>query len=863
MKKVLLAISVATALFANEYQDISQKFLEYQNSNKSIISQEILTKDNVEVGYLFNLSSGGYIIVPISKKLSPIKGYSFESNFENLPPKFKEYVLNQLYLAATDKSLAKVIDTTISDRWNFLENYTPSSNRTLYSYTPNTALLTTAWNQEYPYNKYFPKLEDDTTLAGCVQVAMGQVMNYHQYPARGQGVIKSDIKIQDASKNTVRTDTLKAVLNKYYNWDIMPTSHDDGLEYQNDELAYLMRDLLIVNSATAGVEETLASANTSALVENFGYSNTIARMDNSDSSFISTIKAQIDLEQPVLLSLPGHMVVADGYQDDSSGNYIHINMGWGGSNNDFYNLDDTIVTSSLSFPVSSGALDMIYNIKPCSQSNGDCYVNIENTDTLSGLNITGNFASDLDVDKYEVYLSGSTTFSGDRGYSNQAFYIAVYSSSGALVQDIANTDTTINLDADLYTVKASLCSVDNYCYTADSGFQDYTIDITSETVSDSQKATILESLEVAPVIDQNLSDKIILSDKNTSVLINAYDENSDDNLSFEAFGNSNVELRFDNNILNIHPTVSKGHSRVKVKVNSNGQSDTQEFDVLINDEEVYFGKEFTISDTFADQSEFDKHKAILNGVCTVSGYNGYSNQAFYTSLMNISENYLNIMNNTPFTTDDLTQNIYLLGASLDQNPEGNGQYYPYDDNNTAYNLTVSCPSADENITNIASLLNITLDDTIIEPFLFRGWNLVSADINLSDVGDSNTPVLWQYLDNNWSIYAPDISEANNLIQITEINSSIGTWILSSEDLELDIIENNTNIDYTNYPNGWSLNGTNKDISTSDISCASGSVVSVWKYSDNEWSVYAPDISQDTIKTMSSINKNEGFWVNCK
>jgi hypothetical protein len=1133
MKKVLLSLSVATLLFANEYQDISQKFLEYQNSTKSIISQEILEKNNIEVGYLFNLSGGGYIIVPISKKLSPVKGYSFESNFENLPPKFKEYIINQLYLAATDKSLARVVDTTISDRWDFLENYTPSSNRTLYSYTPNTTLLTTTWNQEYPYNQYFPKVGTDTTLAGCVQVAMGQVMNYHQYPARGEGVLKNDIDIYSGSKNSgslVRTDNLKAVLNRDYNWDIMPTSHDDGLEYQNDELGYLMRDLLVLNKAMVGTTETLASANTSALVENFGYSNTIAKMDNSDSSFISIIKAQIDLEQPVLFSVPGHMTVADGYKDDSSGNYIHINMGWGGAHNDFYNLDDSYIYQS-NFTTNSGDLRAIYNIKPCSQSNGDCYVNLENTDSLSGLNITGNFGSDGDVDKYQMYLSGNTNFSGDRGYSNQAFYVAVYDSTGALVQDIGNKDTTVNLTADLYTVRVSLCSVDSYCFTADSGHEDYTVNITSGTVSSSDQNNILAGLEVAPVIDQNISDKVITSD--TKVLIHGYDENNDDNVTFSATSNSNFDLTFNKNILNIHPTVSSGHSTIEVKVSSNGQEDIQEFDVLVNDEKIYFGKEFIIGDTFADQSEFDKHKAILDGVCTVSGYNGYSNQAFYTSLMDISESYLNSMNNAQFTTSDLTQDMYLLGASLKQNPDGGGSYYPYDENNTAYTLTVSCPDADENITNIASILSITMDtnnapvitmDTTIEvnasssvqipytisdiedsgltlsidtnatngtvsidsnnvtytpnnafvgsdsfvvkttdsgsktvtktvnvtvttintppviimdnnisvdednstqisyvlgdaqddnstlslsvdtnpvngnvsidssnvtytpnanffgndsfvvkttdsenetvtqeinvtvnsindipvltinntnvsvnsgssvqiPYtisdvedssmtllvdtnatngivsidasnitytpnsgfsgsdsfvvkttdsnnetvtksinitvqkvlpLTTGWNLISADIDLSNVGDNDTPILWQYVDNNWSVHAPLYSQAVNFNQISDINSTIGTWVYSTKDLDLEITENNSTMDYSSYPAGWSLNGTNKDVNGTDISCSSGSVHSVWRFESNSWEVYTT--LSTSIPIFTTVQKNDGFWVNCQ
>ena len=44
-------------------------------------------------------------------------------------------------------------------------------------------LIQTAWHQNKPYNAYCP----DGMLAGCVAIAMAQVMNYYRYPSHGIG----------------------------------------------------------------------------------------------------------------------------------------------------------------------------------------------------------------------------------------------------------------------------------------------------------------------------------------------------------------------------------------------------------------------------------------------------------------------------------------------------------------------------------------------------------------------------------------------------------------------------------------------------------------------------------------------------
>ncbi|MEA3290022.1 MAG: C10 family peptidase, partial [Campylobacterota bacterium] len=185
----MLLILVTSSLFSNEYEIIAEKFLQFKNQTKTIKSIEALKKDQTEVAYLFNLEGGGYILVPLSKSVSPVKSYSFHNNYDSLPPKVKKFIINELFNYISNRTLSKTINSNISDRWNFLETFTPTTNnRVLKSYIIDTNLLTTSWEQGYPYNKYFPKVNDESTLAGCVQVAFAQVMKYHAWPQKGKGI---------------------------------------------------------------------------------------------------------------------------------------------------------------------------------------------------------------------------------------------------------------------------------------------------------------------------------------------------------------------------------------------------------------------------------------------------------------------------------------------------------------------------------------------------------------------------------------------------------------------------------------------------------------------------------------------------
>ncbi|MDA3823362.1 MAG: C10 family peptidase [Bacteroidales bacterium] len=703
---LFFSFSALSQVFAaeNEYNIVAENFLKHLNSGKVIVSSQIITANELDfalpevaIAYLAILRDGGYIVVSTSKKLTPIKAYSLKGDFDTLPIAYKKFLLLEMeyYIRDIMDKTRTTLASTISEnekRWDFLLNL--DKVRTTLEYVPDTYLLVTQWNQGEQYNKFLPEIDGQKVWAGCVNVAAAQIMKYHNYPSAGKGVASYDWNGQQ----------LKTVLYRTYNWENMPDVLDEiQPEYKVDEVALLIRDLGIVNHTSFGLDGSTATINTSALVENFGYSNTITSMDNTDADlFFSTLKDEIDAERPVLLSFPGHMTVADGYSSNETGREIHVNMGWGGHYDDYYFLDDTVQAGSHTYPPD---LTIYYNIKPC--SGDDCSTNLEPEDRINDLYITGKFDYAKDKDRYEVYLKGDTRITGDRGYSNQAFYISIFDSSHTMI--VSNNDEiSQSLIPGLYTIEISLCAETGSCYSYDEHI-DYSVTIDTDNLTDEEKAAIDASLDIQPVINNDFRD-ILLNLSNPEaykILIDARDENGDPlNLSVKNTNANAVESVLNRNILVLTPVAGASNiaGKITITASANNKSIEESFVVMVSDEDISFGKEFVVTGVFENQGDFNTHKVILDGPCTITGYNGYSNQAFYTSVMDTEVLPTNSQIDYTFASG-----IYLLGASLTNTPH----YYNYiQGENDQYRLTISCPEADDSTENIANILGIDLTGII-------------------------------------------------------------------------------------------------------------------------------------------------------
>lgn len=192
-------------------------------------------------------------------------------------------------------------------------------------------LLSDSWHQYgAPFNNKCPKDKDNLpTMAGCVALAMGQVMHYWQWPGKGVG------------KHTY-TDSLgcgKTLTANFpfheYQWQKMPDHFVRG-EYnyvQADEVAKLLLDCGITVDMRYGAESSGAKSikQCEAMANHFRYNRGVEMLFKDFYSYEETLlmlKTELAEGRPVLISgysaTLAHAFVIDGYDEEDR---FHIRLG--------------------------------------------------------------------------------------------------------------------------------------------------------------------------------------------------------------------------------------------------------------------------------------------------------------------------------------------------------------------------------------------------------------------------------------------------------------------------------------------------------------------------------------------------------
>ena len=287
--------------------------------------------------YIFNAGSSCFVIVSGNDDVLPILGYSTSSAFDpqNIPHNFAKWLEN--YKAQVRYATENQISATqeINRQWQALEHSESiEQNRSSESVNP---LLQTTWNQAPYYNAMCP----GGSVTGCVATAMAQVMKYWDYPATGSGF---------HSYNNANYGTLSANFGSTnYDWTSMP----NNVSSPNAAVATLMYQVGVSVDMQYSPQESNAYLISSgspvtncaeyALKTYFGYSPNLQGVQRSaytDSQWINLVETELNAQRPVLYAGfgtgGGHCFVADGYDNN---NFIHMNWGWGGQDNGYFQVD--------------------------------------------------------------------------------------------------------------------------------------------------------------------------------------------------------------------------------------------------------------------------------------------------------------------------------------------------------------------------------------------------------------------------------------------------------------------------------------------------------------------------------------------
>ncbi|MCE5341583.1 MAG: C10 family peptidase [Planctomycetaceae bacterium] len=355
---------------------------------------ETFSDSNQEpIYYAINLEPTGYVIVSADNKVEPIICFSAEGKYINSNENPLSVLLNldlhnrihttrRLVQVQKNNSLhfsrqqKTILNSMVSAeaKWNRflkqnqkLQNQSKTKNNELFSAESSSSystglteisdirvepLIQSKWGQSsvcsgYCYNYYTP----NHYVCGCVATAAAQLMRYHEYPSAPVGIQGFSITVDGYSQTayTRGGDGLGGA----YNWSLMPFVPDCSLtDAQRQAIGAICYDAGVASNMQYTQSFSGAYSNNlcNALVNFFQFNNAII------GPWDMSLNADLDAGYPMYFDLGSHAVVCDGYGYSLSTPYHHINLGWSGGSDAWYNLPDVLYWDSIK--------KVIYNIFP-------------------------------------------------------------------------------------------------------------------------------------------------------------------------------------------------------------------------------------------------------------------------------------------------------------------------------------------------------------------------------------------------------------------------------------------------------------------------------------------------------------------
>ena len=326
---------------------VAKNYYFQKSGNKNNIKYSQLSMQLSYVGvnildtvyYAFSdFDNSGYVIISADNNVKPILAYSNQTVFsgDNIPEACLYLLDSYSEQIIFTRHSTYIPDSNISLEWNKLASLTAQELK--ITETPSTPLILSHWSQGSPYNEYCPEDSDGPgghTLVGCVAIAMAQVMKYYNYPAQGTGT--HSYYAPGYGNQSVNFG------NSNYEFYNMPFV---GSDY-NSNLAEFLYHCGVGSEMNYGPDGSGAWVSTAceSMEANFNYSSNWeydSRNQYSDSQWKALIKNEIDNLRPMIYvgytNSSGHAWNCDGYQND----LFHMNWGWGGSYDGFFNIDNLV-----------------------------------------------------------------------------------------------------------------------------------------------------------------------------------------------------------------------------------------------------------------------------------------------------------------------------------------------------------------------------------------------------------------------------------------------------------------------------------------------------------------------------------------
>lgn len=406
--------------------------LAYTEKSVTLSSAKSNGLEEFPVYYIFNINQNdGFVIVSADNDATPLLGYTTTGSYtgKNLPEGFVK--LMELYKDEIRHIVANQLkaDNDIRDQWEKLANGQPLNES---KHAPAVGpLMSTTWNQNPYENEMCPADASGPgghCVTGCPATAMAQIMKYWNYPTTGTGFHSYNASNSNGNYGTLSADYGATT----YDWGSMV----NNLTGSNSAVALLMVHCGIAvemnygpNGSGGWVIENDQNGNHPACSEiayktYFGYAPTmqgVQRGSYNDATWKQMLKTDLDANRPIQYAgwgSGGHTFVCDGYDQNE---YFHMNWGWGGYYDGFFDLD--ALNPGTSYYNSNQ--QAILGLQP-GQSGGSTSLDLYSSVTVNPdpINYSEGFTVNADI-----LNNGSANFQGD-------FCAALFTSDGVFVDYI-------------------------------------------------------------------------------------------------------------------------------------------------------------------------------------------------------------------------------------------------------------------------------------------------------------------------------------------------------------------------------------------------------------------------------------------
>ena len=315
-------------------------------------------RDQQTLAYVFELNPAGYIVTAADNELPPVIAYSYTDNCTIAEG--ERSILLDMIRRDIELRLSSLVDAPpellqVHRTWweeyssgdyvllsdNLTEQWPPAGT------TPTEGWLMENWTQGAPYNNYCPMdlIEGSRSVAGCPAVAMASILNFEETT---NGTQFSD------------TDDYYHNYHEFYWIDNDHVAHDfpswPELNVYLDSLeSHYINQVTITNSDKAALVYACGAAckqvYTSFGSGTFGVGQAYdaylkfnftdcSLLDASSDSLYEKLSYNMMNAMPAHLAIVnavpatvGHNLIIDGYNTDE---FYHLNFGWGGSYNGWY-----------------------------------------------------------------------------------------------------------------------------------------------------------------------------------------------------------------------------------------------------------------------------------------------------------------------------------------------------------------------------------------------------------------------------------------------------------------------------------------------------------------------------------------------